>query len=80
MAVQPGRVQHTLAYLPGDIRVVLEHDFILRQRPGFVGTQDVHRAKVLDSVEMFHDDFLLRQFDRPARQRGGNDHRQHFRR
>ena len=59
--------------------MVLQHDFILRQGAGFIGAQDVHRAKVLYRVEVLDDHFLFRQLHRPARQGRGDDHRQHFR-
>ena len=80
MAVQPRAVQDALAGFAGDIGVVLQHDFVLRQGAGFIGAEDVHRAKVLDGVEVFNDHFLFRELHRPARQRGGDNHRQHFRR
>ena len=80
MAVQPRAVQHPFAGLSGDIGVVLQHDFVLRQGAGFIGAKNVHRAKVLDGVEVFNNHLLFREFDRPARQRGGDNHRQHFRR
>ena len=80
VAVQPGAVEHALAGFSGDVGVVLQHDFVLRQGAGFIGAKDVHRAKVLDGVEVFNDYLLFREFDRPARQRGGDNHRQHFRR
>ena len=51
-------MQHAFAGFTGDIGVVLQHDFILRQRAGFVGAENVHRAKVLNGVEVF-DDYLL---------------------
>ena len=79
VAVQPGAVQHALAGFAGNIGVVLQHDFVLRQGAGFIGAENVHRAKVLNGVEVFDDHFLFRELHRPARQRGGDDHRQHFR-
>ena len=60
--------------------MVLQHDFILGQGAGFIGAEDVHRAKILNGVEVLHDNLLLRQLHRPARQRRGDDHRQHLRR
>ena len=80
VTVQPRAVQHPFAGLSGDIGVVLQHDFVLGQGAGFIGAKNVHRAKVLDGVEVFDDHLLFREFDRPARQRGGDNHRQHFRR
>ena len=59
VAVQPGRMQHAFAHLAGDIGVVLQHDFILRQGTGFIGAQNVHRAKVLYRVEVLDDHFLF---------------------
>ena len=49
--------------------MVFQHDFVLGQRPGFIGAENIHRAKVLDSVEVLHDHFLFGQLHRPARQR-----------
>ncbi len=57
----------------------LQHDLVLGQGAGFVGAEDIHRAKVLDSVEVLDDHLLLREFYRPARQGRGDNHRQHFR-
>ena len=80
VAVQPRAVQHALAGFAGDIGVVLQHDFVLRQGAGFIGAENVHRAKVLNGVEVFDDHLLFRELHRPARQRRGDNHRQHFRR
>ena len=80
MAVEPGGMQHSLAGLTGDIGVVLQHDLVLSQGAGFIGAENIHRAKVLNGVEVFDDHFLFRQLHRPARQRRGDDHRQHLRR
>ena len=78
MAVQPRGMQNVLAGFSRDISMILQHNFILRQGPGFIGAQDIHRAKVLDGIKVLDDDFLFRQLHRPARQRRGDDHRQHF--
>ncbi|MNT80446.1 hypothetical protein D3C72_2199000 [compost metagenome] len=80
MAVQPRGLQHTFADFARDIRMILQHNFILRQGAGFIGAKNIHRAKVLNGVEVFHNHFLTGEFHRPARQRGGDNHRQHFRR
>ena len=60
--------------------MILQHDFILGQRAGFIGAQNVHRAEVLNGIQMFDDHFLLGQFHRAACQRRSDNHRQHFRR
>ena len=80
MAVQPRQMQHVVAGHAEHVGVALEHDFILRQRAGFIGAENIHRAEVLDGVQTFDDHFLARKFDRAFRQRRGDNHRQHFRR
>ena len=60
--------------------MVFQHDFILSQGAGFIRAQDVHRAKVLNRVEVLHNDFLFRQLHRPACQGRGDNHGQHLRR
>ena len=39
--------------------MILQHNFILGQRTGFIGTQNIHRTKVLDGVEVLNDNFLF---------------------
>ncbi len=79
MAVQPGAMQYMLAGLTRNIRMILQHNFILRQCAGFIGAQNIHRAEVLNRIKVLHDNFLFRELHRPAREGGGDDHRQHFR-
>ena len=80
VAVEPGGMQYPLADLAGDVGMVLQHNLILGQGAGFISAEDVHRAEILNGVEVLHDDLLLRQLHRPARQRRSDDHRQHLRR
>jgi hypothetical protein len=46
--------------------------------PGLVGTEHVHRAKVLDGVEALHHDLALGHGDCTFRQVGADQHGQHF--
>ena len=59
VAVQPGAVQHAIAGFAGDIGVVLQHNFVLGQRAGFIGAENVHRTKVLNGIQVFDDHFLF---------------------
>ena len=59
MAIEPGGVQDSLAGFTGNIGMVLQHDFILGQGAGFIGAEDIHRAKVLNGVEVFDDHLLF---------------------
>ena len=49
--------------------MILQHNFILRQGAGFIGTQNIHSAKVLNGIQMFDDHFLFRQLYCATRQR-----------
>ena len=60
--------------------MILQHNFVLCQGASFISAQNIHCAKVLNSIQMFDDHFLFRQLYCAARQRRGNNHRQHFRR
>ena len=80
VAVEVGKTQHFVRFLAKHVGVARQRDLVLRQRAGLVGTQHVHRAKVLDGVEPLDDDLSARQDHRALGQRGGDDHRQHFRR
>ncbi len=58
-------MQHSLAGLTGDIGVVLQHDLVLSQGAGFIGAENIHRAKVLNGVEVFDDHFCFDSFTAP---------------
>ncbi len=62
-----------------DIRMILQHNFILRPSVGFIGAQNIHRAEVLNRVKVLHDNFCFESFSPPRARGGGDDHRQHFR-
>ena len=79
VAVQVGHFQHVVGLFTPHIHMARQEDFVLGQGPGFIGAQHVHRAKVLDSVQTFDDDFFARQKHRALGQGRGHDHRQHFR-
>ena len=54
-AVQPGVIQYAIAGGTEHVGVALQHDFILGQGAGFISAQNVHGAKVLDSIQTFDD-------------------------
>jgi len=80
MAVQPRQMQHLITGHAQHISVALEHDFILRQRAGFIRAEDIHCAEVLYRIQTFDDHLLAGEFYRAFGQRGSHNHRQHFRR
>src|SRR5579863_1121201 len=80
IAVEIGPFQHFFIFLAQDIQVSFQYNFINREGTGLVGTEDVHRADILDSVQSFDDDLSFAHIDGPLGQVGGDDHRKHFRR
>ena len=52
-------MQDMFAGFTRDIRMILKYNFILSQGAGFIGAQNIHCAKVLDSVEVFNDNLLF---------------------
>ena len=55
-----------------------ENDFSLSDGTGLVGTQHVHRPKILNGIQPFDDDFFLRHGDSPLGKVDRNDHGQHL--
>ncbi len=78
IAVEVGEAEHLVRFATGDVGMAGECDLVLGQGAGLVGAQQVHRAEALDRVQAFDDHLLARQHHRPARERGGDDHRQHL--
>ena len=54
--------------MTADIKVMLKNDIVLSQRAGFIGTQHVHRAKVLNGIQSLDDHFAPRHGDSAFRQ------------
>ena len=77
-AVHVGVTQHVLAAAVGHVHIPLQHDVILRERAGLVRAKHVHRAEILDGVQVFHDDLLPGHEQRALREADGDDHRQHL--
>ncbi len=59
MAVEPRAAQHPLADAAKHVGMVLQGDFVLGKRPGFIGAQDIHGTEVLNRVQMLNDHLLL---------------------
>ena len=78
VAVQPGIAQNARVLLPRDVKVHFQHDFVLRDGARLVRAQHVHRAQILDGVQIFDDDLLARHCDRALGKTGRNDHGQHL--
>ena len=76
MAVQIREGEHGIVFVARDVAVPLENHAVLRQRPGLVGAEDVHRPEILDGVQALHDDLLPRHRERAPREAHRDDHRQ----
>ncbi len=79
-AVEVGVGQDLVAGLSVQVLVALQDDGVLRQRARLVGAQDVHRAEVLDRVQVLDDHLAARHRHRALGQVDGDEHRQHLRR
>ena len=64
--------------LSHDVDVSLEDDLVLRERPGLVGAEDVHRAEILDRVQPLHHGLSPRHRHGALCQVRRDDHRQHL--
>ena len=58
-------MQYPLADLAGDVGMVLQHNLIPGQGAGFISAEDVHRAEILNGVEVLHDDLCFDSFTAP---------------
>ena len=58
-AVEVGEAEHRLALITQEIHVIVQEDARIGQGTGFIGAQNVHRAKVLYRVEVLDDHFLF---------------------
>src|SRR5215471_19850725 len=79
VTIEEGEFQYTETWLPNDITVLFKKDAVHRQRAGFVGTEDVHRAEVLDRVQPLDDHLLARHQQGALGEAHTYDHREHFR-
>ncbi len=79
VAVEVGHFQHVIRLFAPHVHMARQENLVLRQGAGLVGAQHVHSAEVLDRVQALDNDLLARQKHRALGQRGGDDHRQHFR-
>ena len=61
------------------IQMMRQQDSVLSQRAGFIGAEHIHRAKVLNGVELFDDHFTPGQRNGAFGQISADNHRQHFR-
>ena len=78
MAVEIGELQNPLAIVAADVEVPLQDDAVLSERSRFVGAKHVHRAEILDRVQPFDDDLLLRHGHGAFGEVHGHDHGKHF--
>ena len=62
VTVEIGMTQNAvfLIFCPVDIHMALQCDVVLRQRSGLVGAKNVHRAEILDSVQVLDNRLLPR--------------------
>ena len=67
-AVEPRQRQHPVALAAADVKMMLKNDIVLGQRAGFIGTQHVHGAEVLNRVQPLDDHFAPRHGDSAFRQ------------
>ena len=51
--------QHALVLPPEHIHILFQHDLVLRQRTGFIGTEDIHFAEGLNRTETLDNRLLL---------------------
>ena len=70
--------QHQVILLLDDVAVSLEDDMVHRQGAGLVRAEHIHRAKVLDGIQLFDNHLLPRHENCAAGETHRNDHGQHF--
>ena len=58
----------------------LEHNFVLRQRPRFIRTENIYGAEILNGIQIFDDDLFPRHRNASLGKASSHDHRKHFRR
>ena len=80
MTVEVGELEHAVAVVAPNVKMPLQDDAVLGQRPGLVGAQHVHGAEILDRMQALDDHPLARHGDRALGEIGRHNHRQHFRR
>ena len=78
IAVEVGMAQNARILPAVDIPVILQHHLVLRKRAGLVGAQHVHRAKVLNRVEVLNDRLLFTHGHGALGKTRGNNHGQHL--
>ena len=61
------------------IQVIFQHNLVLRQCSCFIRAENIHRTKVLDRVQIFHDRLLFTHGNGTFGKAGCHDHRQHLR-
>src|ERR1035437_6050054 len=77
--VQIGIFEDTVGILALEVEVALKDNAVLCERTGLIRAQYVHCSEVLDCVETFDNDLLLRHCHGALGQIDRHDHRQHFR-
>ena len=79
-AVKPGIGEHGRTFFALRIQIMLQNDLVLSECSGFIRTEHVHCAKVLNGVEALDDHFAPAHRNSAFGQIGAHDHGQHFRR
>ena len=49
----------TVIIAPICVDILLQHNFVTGQRTGLIGAEYIHRSKILDSIEVLYNCFLL---------------------
>ena len=78
IGVEISVTQDANIFLTCQIEVVLKRDAVLRDGACFIRTKDVNRAQILDGVQVFDNDLLLRHMDGSLGQTGRHNHGQHL--
>ena len=76
--IHPSVTQDVFGIATDDVDVALEDDVILGERAGLIGTEDIHRPKVLDGVEALHHNLEAGQRTRAFGKTGRENHREHL--
>ena len=78
--IQVRKPEHFIGGLPRNIGRAIEPDAPLRQGSGFIGTKDIHAAKIFDCGQAADDNPFLRHDAGSFRKRNADDCRQKLRR
>lgn len=54
-----GQIQNSLVFIPQDVHIIFQGNTVSCQSAGFVHTQNIHAAKFLHGVDVFHHSLLF---------------------